>query len=588
MLKKLALTFSIIAISLGILLSPAHAANNDTSSHFPVKINNATGIKNVYMTIIAKRDGLTCIMDIDQQGYGTCRRVCSKDLTKKCELTDGTKLDPYTRSLSSLPSTLMLPLVASGRIYFSIGKPMQFYIDGNTGTIPDPDGFKTRDVNYYTLYDKIEFSYNPNGLWVNPTAVDFFALPIRLMLELNKGDTQYSGFYQTRLAILKAVHNVFRDASLRDPSTSATWNTLWLKYTGPSHDPQCTPTGINSSTPFTLLRLMSPGKAIATSNPLNTNTSFDPNYLESTQANDINYLDKIWEYYKNNTLTIDITELKGKKEAPVYSAYFFKGQVKAGTDRSGNPVDKFIFTNGNKTQDVELTKPKTISFFAGALDSFDAQNNTAKAIIVRQLTSAFTVGLLPALKLPNTTELLLDKTYFVTQKNKGLYFQNNSILTPTAGSSGPWYDLYSKALHSLGMPIYTFAYDDALGQDGTLTTAANNIKLLTITLGSLEGSCIPAPSRDDNAYTVRFITGKGKDITLTLTTRTSSGEKQTKTLIVSSSKQPVLGNILMPIKAKFDNTEYNIYLKYPMVTPQQDGIVTTKTGDKQYTVTFPG
>lgn len=36
------------------------------------------------------------------------------------------------------------------------------------------------------------------------------------------------------------------------------------------------------------------------------------------------------------------------------------------------------------------------------------------------------------------------------------------------GEQGPWYNLYSKVLHSFNERIYAFAYDDAAGQDSTI------------------------------------------------------------------------------------------------------------------------
>lgn len=36
------------------------------------------------------------------------------------------------------------------------------------------------------------------------------------------------------------------------------------------------------------------------------------------------------------------------------------------------------------------------------------------------------------------------------------------------GAKGPYYNVYSKALHSFGERVYAFAFDDAVGEDSTL------------------------------------------------------------------------------------------------------------------------
>ena len=139
-------------------------------------------------------------------------------------------------------------------------------------------------------------------------------------------------------------------------------------------------------------------------------------------------------------------------------------------------------------------------------------------VIQREVTSAFTAGMLPAPPISPPADsnyakiwhksdevnygVMLSKEYFEFARiqTPSMFYQNTILnnLHPEQKNKGPWYDLYSQALHSIGEPIYTFAYDDALGQDGTLSQT--NPGLLTITLGDTEGFFIPPIGENEDAY----------------------------------------------------------------------------------------
>src|SRR5690606_17398849 len=112
-------------------------------------------------------------------GNGTCVNA-----------TLGETSETYAIKLSKLPLAddgvgykMNLPMVNSARMVFSLKYPVSLPVvknDLGQIKITDPDGFDPADVNYYTLYDKVEFSYDDSGIWINPTAVDFFSIPIRI------------------------------------------------------------------------------------------------------------------------------------------------------------------------------------------------------------------------------------------------------------------------------------------------------------------------------------------------------------------------------------------------------------------------
>lgn len=539
-------------IALTILFPSVVCANS-----LPVEIVNNTKIaddKAVYVVVKATDPATNkpCLVRFDKDGKGMCEVV-----------TPQTQFSDYSYSLASLPSSgsnhlISLPKVASGRMYFSVGSPMEMYIDtsnpGNLAII-DPDGFKPRDQNYYTLYDKIEFSYNNSGVWVNPTAVDFFSLPIGIQLPGSTSGFKQAGLLTSREAIFNQIHAVF---NADDKTPKKIWNNLFANYK-------------DDQGGQTVLRLMATGKAMIT-NVADT-TPFDSRYLSNQKDYGFNYIDFLWSYYQNNTLTVDCSELRGNPAAPKLADYIFTGSVKDNV---------FKFNNQAGEYPILMKKPaESMPFFAGAglLDPGFENNNTPGAIIVREMTSAVIAGLLPA------NNVTLDKTFFI--KNKGSYFTRNPLLPVPAGQI-PWYDLYSKALHSFGSsePIYAFAYDDALGQDGTLYDPNSTTpSTLTVTLGDMTGTQIPKPWEDLNTYSVTVGIGSKSVVKYIVDPKDRSKD----ILLVSGQRLP---KVTIPFNVDMNGEVIAIYIKHPMVKPfyrDTDGVVISHAeGSSEATIAFPG
>lgn len=517
-------------------ISSLHAAGR-----FPVEFVNNSQIANdneIYIITKGLDDnGDSCFIEINSNGI-SCKPV-----------NVNTKSSDFSYKLSDLKkdtdtAVVFFPYLASGRIYISIGKPMDFQIkkEGNKSVVVDADGFKPRDVNYYTLYDKVEFSYVPpnaeglgGGTWMNPTAVDFFSLPLRIEQEGSEV-YQATGISISRNDLIKQVKSIFKT---EDHTSTQEWNKLFLNYNK------------------TLLRLMAPGKAMIPGIP-GTNP-MDQNYLANKE---FSFIDHLWNYYRTNTLLIDTSEIQKFYKL---DDYIFIGKVE------GND---FVFTNrGDPQNKIHLPKPdNSIPWFAGAIGVFDAENNTPKAVIVRQLTSAFDVGLLP---MPGGT--IADRNYFDQQRKDGKYYTKNPLLPDT--DTGPWFDLYSMSLHSLGeeQPIYTFAYDDALGQDGTLHDPHPlNVSKAVITIGDMSGTTIPDPFQDDKTYSVTILIGSGSNVTY-----------QGKALKYGE----VLNNVKVPMEVVLNGQAAKIYFDPVLVFPQfdaADGIAVEKISETGVNVTFPG
>ncbi len=492
----------------------------------------------------------SCYVSFDSNGIGTCVAV---DPTQRYK--------DLGTPLSAFPEIngiyyLYLPSIQSGRIYISMGQGMEFNIAAQINPVTniqesllqDPDGYNQRDPSYNVLYDKVEFTYMNGQAYFNPTAVDFFAIPLHLLMT---GTGTYSGLTEKRSDILSTAWSAFTASNVSDE-----WRKLFFTY--------------NYRDINTVLRVSSPDKAITTGAPQFYEQPFDEAYLTDldggvkqnkfTNSNNESYADAVWEYYKNNTLQVTDPDQINGKPMPV-----FTGQV----DSNNN----FVFTDGNSADTFRLPKPTLSGAFFGGTgqDQGAPANNTYGAIITRNLTSAFDAGLLPG------DHLILDKRTFSELNEAGKFYQDNANwYTP---KQAPWYDLYSKVFHSFpDQNIYTFAYDDELGQDGTLVEPApgqsSTMYPLLITIGDMSGSAIPpSPDSDPTRYNVILNIPDGANVLDQYGHPLANG-------LLANQASPLIVQI-------FGNTE-KIYFSPPLILPELDGIGIAKATDSDnMVVTFP-
>ncbi|MCX7343072.1 MAG: beta-1,3-glucanase family protein, partial [Proteobacteria bacterium] len=286
--------------------------------YFPLEIINGTkrDDSEVYVFIKAAQesDGRDCVFKrFGDTDNGVQLRA---EPITEAMVTDYSILPDYNYRLDTLTKTsdgrriLLVPPTISGRVYFSVGNPMimQAKVDANGMLrIGDPDGFKPRDPNYYTLYDKVEYTFTAGrtwltptavgGTWLNPTAVDFVSLPIHIKQPGAVSEIKEAGFAGARTAIFESIKG-----TLTAGAVSPEWSKLVLPFRG------------------TDLRIMAPGKAMAKgvpgANPFNTRylnagippfNTYDPDAGISASES---YTDYLWEYYKTHQLVVDATEIR--------------------------------------------------------------------------------------------------------------------------------------------------------------------------------------------------------------------------------------------------------------------------------------
>lgn len=427
------------------VLGSTTASATVTGGYYPLKIvNKAANSKNVqhtYLLLLAQdwtAAQNNCVISLS---YDASRNA---QVATLIPITQSTNSKQYTYAIDSLQGydsttqsvLIYIPHLQSGRCMVSINYELYMPpVAGSTGimSLQDPSVSDTSDINYDVVYDKFEFTYDTTGtrgcVYINPTAVDFFSIPIKL-----ERDNVKSGNINDlkRDVIVDTIMSVLNKYDL---TPTHTWQSLIVK---------------DSS----VIRMTSPSLAIG----------FDTSYLSGQSYN---FIDTLIEYYKSNTLYVDCSEI---------SAGYYGGTI----DSSNN----WNFVNGNNKVSINMNTVKTTNFFGPGTAPFATPNRTVESILVKNITSAFTVNMLPDVN-GDTLEKPFNSAKF--------YKVNPRQNTPT--TVGPWYNLYTRALHTaIGNSIYAFAYDDVLGQDGTLS-GRDTTKTITVTIGDLGNMYIP-PHKD--------------------------------------------------------------------------------------------
>lgn len=503
-IKKIALIVSLGLVLGGCASSPTNLGSKSAGSgvpsmanYFPVEVQNnvgpgasQNGVTAVYLLFTGKQmasPNPTCLMSLSPTtvpGYNAWIASCQN-------LTLQTQVSQYSYPMSTLqpnsnPVLIYIPNVISGRTFVSLNNsldmPITIAADGSL-SIQAPSLSNPTDGNYNLIYDKFEYTYdNTDTFWIDTTSVDDFALPIALSYtDPTTQATQLNGYTnQDRSTIITSIQNVLSSQG------NSNWQHLVVKD--------------SVSNTGTIMRIDAP----------NTSPDFNPNYLTALNGYGFNYVNALIKYYSNSAhaILVNCSEVDSPKY-PEYvklgngtdpNAYIFKGYVVGNkfvfTNEPSNPADSMVVS-------IDLSKAQSIDFFGPGQAPFDTPNGTVRSVMIKNLTAAFSVGLLPAKG--GTT---LNNLFSTSHTN---YYTTNSILkkkynaynqVPTG--KGPWFDLYAHAVHSTAAdPVYAFAFDDVLKQDGTISVSNSSpgptVAPVIITLGSVDNLVVPSPGPNYNA-----------------------------------------------------------------------------------------
>lgn len=221
---------------------PAPAVGPDL---LPVTVTNNTGRADaVYLYVIGVQLASGRLGYVDQAGVFTA--------------WSGGAVPPVAApDVSIQGSTLRLPRGLSGRVYFSFGAKLKFFLTPDGLVQPAP--WAAGDANENILFDWSEFTYNDAGLWLNSSQVDMFAVPHAVTVTNSAGVTKRTGDPVTngRSNVINAIR-----------ATAGWQNSVRTRSDG------------------TVLRVLAPGKAAGLANYL------DP------------YIASAWSAYTGKTLTV--------------------------------------------------------------------------------------------------------------------------------------------------------------------------------------------------------------------------------------------------------------------------------------------
>jgi hypothetical protein len=216
----------------------------------------------------------------------------------------------------------------SGRVYFSYGQRLKFFVTPNG--LVQPAIQNPSDPNVNILFNWSEYTLNDSGLWINSTQVDMFSAPYAVGVQTTSG-TKTTGHLKP------GGYNGFLNALRGQPGGWAN-----LIRTGPNG---------------AVLRALSPGHGI------------EAGLLPATVMND--YVDRVWSKYSTSTLTV--TPFANQPN----TKYF--GRV------SGNVIN---FTNSAGAVVTSFQKPDSDSIF-GCYKLLDAPNDLVRGPISRTLCAGF-------------------------------------------------------------------------------------------------------------------------------------------------------------------------------------------------------
>lgn len=354
---------------------------------------------------------------------------------------------------SSTGRVAHVPQTISGLCWFSIGSPLTMGVSG--GGIEQPNPISPADPNYLTNYDIFEYDFQVAAspqVSCDATAVSFFSIPQYAFLAGATSAASTTGLFQARSYIMSQMASVFNAAPL-----SSQWNKLMLLDSG------------------RVLRVLSTMKSMSI-------PSFDSNYLDNAAAYGYSWISNVWNgiasFYKTNNcnMTVSVT-------SPGAATYDYTGTV--------NMSEEFVFTSSNGGPTVTFLAPTTSGgqTLHTSYLIFAAQNltvpggaaqptaGTADDAVSKLFEEALIAGLIPT-----TDTLSLD----YLSANQPNFYKVNTNLSPTGQASGPWFDLYSKALHALGS-IYTYGFDEPLWPNVLLSGPyTDNSTYIGITIGNCE------------------------------------------------------------------------------------------------------
>ncbi|MGY4642889.1 beta-1,3-glucanase family protein [Cellulomonas sp. URHB0016] len=280
-----ALVAAVVAMSAAVAVAPAaEAAGPD---RLPFTITNSSGRSEaVYVYVLGTDLSTGGLGYVDAGGTFTAWPAGGNPPTAAPDVA-------IAGPSNGSSTTISLPRGISGRVYFSLGEKLAFFL--TPGGLVQPAPWSPDDPNKDVLFDWSELTYNDSGLWLNSSQVDMLAVPHAVTVTGASG-TKTSG---------ELVANG-RDRAIDAIAAQPGWADTVVRRTD-----------------GTVLRVLAPGKAAGAG--LLSTTYLDP------------YIASAWSAYATRPLTVvPFADRPGTR-------YFGRttGTVMTFTDASGGQVASF-------------------------------------------------------------------------------------------------------------------------------------------------------------------------------------------------------------------------------------------------------
>jgi hypothetical protein len=405
----------------------------DGSAHFNYMNNSGISDSQVYISVVGvdPQTGKQCFIQYNRDGSFTY--VDAKPGMNPADYSF--PLSYFEKSADGKGRSIYLPEGGGMRIYTSINQPLKFGVPSD-GVITAPDPHNPGDPNASILWDKTEFNVSASAVFINPTAVDGFSLPLRVE-EAGKDGTTQSGGIQgaTREEVFDALVKAFEQGG-------PDWQRL-----------------INNNTVFS---------------PMDgAETGFFPqDYFVKS-----GWMDAFKNVFSKDPLQVDAEE----SVPPEKGGGIWKGTIDPATNEI--TFTREVDANHPPIPPIKMTLPTDTSELLSGTGpgwkmSSDPTIRTLEQAIARNISCAIDTNTL-------TTKASLGKSYFETCKAQGNFYEKNSEMP----SSLQFIDEYSKVLHSFGdHQIYTLPYDDELEQSGAASYDPSNYSGGSIILGPLSNA----------------------------------------------------------------------------------------------------
>ncbi|ACU74083.1 Carbohydrate binding family 6 [Catenulispora acidiphila DSM 44928] len=258
--SAVALGGSALGLGTGALAWRASA----TTPTLQVALQNTTTSNQVYAYVTGQAiDNNNALMLLEADGhtvyYPTSPSSTGSPLAADCAIRLGAP---------GSTTTITIPHIAGGRIWFAIGAPLTFLLNPGPGLV-EPSVSNQSDPNINIRWDFCEFTYNAAQMFANISYVDFVSIPISLALTNGSGATQTVSGLPTN-----GLDTVCSNLNAQHAADGAGWNQLVVTSGGAN------------------LRALSPNNGIVINNSL-----FSGYYQP--------YVDQVWSKYSSQALAVD-------------------------------------------------------------------------------------------------------------------------------------------------------------------------------------------------------------------------------------------------------------------------------------------